>query len=100
MDAPVEQVDPHEGQVRRGFGRLLHEAHDAAVVVELGHPEALGVGHPVQEDLGGGVPPVGGEGVDQLPHPVLEQVVPQVHDEVVVAEERAGDEHAVGQPEG
>ncbi len=35
----------------------------------------------------------------ELPHALAQQVVAEVHDEVVVAQEVAGDEHAVGKPE-
>ena len=40
------------------------------------------------------------EPVDEGAEVVLEHVVAQVHHEVVVAEEVAGDEHAVGEPAG
>ena len=39
------------------------------------------------------------EALDELPHALTEQVVAEVHHELVVAEEVAGDEHAVGQAE-
>ena len=42
---------------------------------------------------------VGLEGLDELGDPLPQQVVAQVHDEVVVAEEVAGDQHAVGEAE-
>ena len=39
------------------------------------------------------------EGVDEGAEVLLEQVVAEVHHEVVVAEEVPGDEHAVGEAE-
>ena len=43
--------------------------------------------------------PVGLEGLDELGDALAQQVVAEVHHEVVVAQELAGDEHAVGQAE-
>ena len=93
----VEQVDADQGQVGRRVDRLLDQAHDA-LTVELGHAEALGVGHLVQADLGAGAAAVL-EAVDDLLQALLQHVVAEVHHEVVVAEEVAGDQHAVGQAE-
>ena len=39
------------------------------------------------------------EALDELGQPLLEQVVSQIHDEVVVAEEVVGDQHAMCEPE-
>ncbi len=49
----------------------------------------------------GGSAPVAGRGerVDERGEVLLEQVVAEVHHEVLVAEELPGDQHAVGQPE-
>ena len=74
-----------------------------AGVVELGDTEAVRVGYPLQQDLRGGRL-VGGarrfEGVHERTEILLEQVVAEVHHEVVVAQEVGGDEDAVGQAEG
>ena len=45
VDRAVEQVDADEREVRRRVGGLLDEAHDVAVVVELGDAEAVRVRH-------------------------------------------------------
>jgi hypothetical protein len=70
---------------------------------QLGHAEALRVGHLLEQDLRRGRLGVGAAGllerVDERPEVLLQQVVAEVHHEVVVAEEVLGDEHAVGQPE-
>ena len=50
----VEQVHADQGQVGGGHVRLLDQPDDLAVVVELGHAEALRVGHLGQQDLGAG----------------------------------------------
>ena len=102
VDRRVEQVDADEGEVRRRVGRLLDERDDVAVGVERGDAEAVRVGHLLEQDLGRrrvGRRPGRLEGADERGEVLLEQVVAEVHHEVVVAEEVAGDQHAVGQAE-
>ena len=67
------------------------------VGVELGDPELLRVVHLRQQDLRVGAAAL--ELVDQVGDAADDEVVAEVHHEVVVAEEVAGDEHAVRQPE-
>ena len=78
--------------------------------VELGDAELARIVDVREQDLRGGrlaacSPSSGGaiarrqEAVDEGSEVVLEHVVAEVHDEVVVAEEVAGDEHAVREPE-
>ena len=66
-----EQVDADQGQVRRRIDGLLDQAHDVAVVVDLGHAEAVRVGHRAQQDLGRPVGPQARrsrlEPVDEVP---------------------------------
>ena len=81
------------------------------VVVELGHAEALRIGNPGQQDLGDRSGVGAGEGgrhrcltlgleaVDERLDALADEVVAEVHDEVVGAEKVPGDEHAVGQSE-
>jgi hypothetical protein len=78
--------------------RLLLQAHHLARGVQLGHPELPRVRHAGQHDLG--VRPTGPELLHQAGDPAHDEVVPQVHDEVVVAEEVAGDDDRVRQPAG
>ena len=104
VDGRVEQVDADEREVRRRVGGLLDQAHHLAGVVDLGDAELARVVDVGEQDLGRGrVRLVGAalvlEPVDELGEALLEHVVAEVHDEVVVAEEVAGDEHAVGEPE-
>ena len=101
----VEQVDADEGEVGRRVVGLLDEPHDVAVGVELGDAEAVRVGDLRRAGSGrpaasvaAGVGPRS-KRVDERGEVLLEQVVAEVHDEVVVAEEVAGDQHAVGQAE-
>ena len=72
-------------------------------VVEAGDAEAVRVGHLLQQDLRrrrvGSPSRAASKRVDEGAEVLLEQVVAEVHHEVVVAEEVAGDEHAVGQAE-
>ena len=75
---------------------------DVAGGVEGGDAEAVRVGHLLEQDLRDrrlGRRPGRLEGVHERGEVLLEQVVAEVHDEVVVAEEVAGDQHAVGQAE-
>ena len=94
VDARVEQVDAHQREVRRRVIGLLDQSHDTAVGADLGDAEALRIGHLGQQDLGRGAA-VGArpaavrlEAVDELGDALAEQVVAEVHHEVVVAEER------------
>ena len=74
---------------------LLDQPRDAAVGAELGDAELRGVGHLGQQHLGVG--PVAGELVDQAADAADDQVVAEVHDERLVAEEVVRDEHGVRQ---
>ena len=77
--------------------RLLDQARDAVVAVELGHAVVLGIGHRGEQDQR--VRLLGPERVDERDDPVAQQVVAQVHHERRVAQERLGGEHRVGQAE-
>ena len=98
----IEEIDADEGEVRRRVGRLLDEVHHVARVVQAGDAETMRIGHLLQQDLRRRrvVTETGrSERVDERGEILLEQVVAQVHDEVVVAEELAGDQHAMRQTE-
>ena len=102
VDRAVEQVHADEREVARRVGRLLDEPDDVAVGVELGDAEAVRVGHLLEQDLrrrrlGAGAGRL--ERVHERAEVLLEQVVAEVHHEVVVAEEVGGDQHAVGEAE-
>ena len=109
VDRRVEEVDADQREVGRRHLGLLDELHDLAVGADLGDAEGGGILDLGQEDLGGGGDMVDAElgfgvagaleTVDELGEALLEHVVAQVHDEVVVAEEVAGDQHAVGETE-
>ena len=99
---PVEEVDADEGEVGRRVSRLLDQRDDMAGGVERRNAEAVRVGNPLEQDLRGGRRlgrPGGLEGADERGEVLLEQVVAEVHHEVVVAEEVAGDQHAVRKSE-
>ncbi len=111
VDELREEVDADEREVRRRIGRLLDETDDVAVLVDGGDAEAVRVGHRAQQDLRRrrrraavelelvGDASVLVEAGDEVDEALLQHVVAEVHHEVVVAEEVAGDEHAVGQAE-
>ena len=65
--------------------------------IEFGDAELLRVVDLREQDLGVGTAAL--ELVDQIGDATDDEVVTQVHHEVVVAEEVAGDEHAVRQPQ-
>ena len=102
MDGRVEEVDADEGEIRGGVLGLLDQLHHVTALVERGDPEALGIRDLLQQDLSGRR--IGGragrlEGRDERRQILFQQVVPEVHDEVVGAEEVCCDQHAVSQSE-
>ena len=102
MDRLVEQVDADEGEVARRVGRLLDEMHDVSAGVERCDPEAVRVRNLLEQDLGSRWLARCArrlERVDERGEVLLEQVVAEVHHEIVLTEEFLGDENAVGKPE-
>ena len=102
VDRAVEQVHADERKIAGRIGRLLDETHDVPGLVEFGDAEAVRIGNLLQQDLRGRrlvADACSLERVDERTEILLEQVVAEVHHEVVVAEELAGDEHAVGKAE-
>ena len=93
-----EDVDADQREVALGVLRLLLQAHHLAGGVQLGHPELPRVRHAGQHDLG--VRAAGAELLHQRGDPAHDEVVPQVHDEVVVGEEVPRDDDRVRQPAG
>lgn len=93
-----EEVDAGDGEVAAGVLGLLLQVEDVAVVVDDGDAEGGGVGDAGEQDLR--VAAVLAELVDDVGDPVQDEVVAEVHDEVVVAEEGPGDEDGVGEPGG
>ena len=109
VDVGVEEVDADDREVGRRVGRLLDQLHDLAVGAEHRDAELAGVVDVGEQDLRvtrtppsarpGRVRTFGLEALDELLQTLLQHVVAEVHDEVVVAEEVAGDQDAVGEPE-
>ena len=103
VDVGIEEVDADDREVRRRVLRLLDELDDLAVVAEHRDARLSRILDVREQDLRREHAPVGAgaagalglERVDELLEPLLEHVVAEVHDEVVVAEEVAGDQHAV-----
>jgi hypothetical protein len=87
-----EHVHADQGEVAGGQRRLLDEAHHATVL-ELGDPVVLGVSHRGQQDQRLGA--AAAEALDELDDPALEQVVPEVHDERLAAEEALRGQHGM-----
>jgi hypothetical protein len=113
VDAAVEEVHADEGLVGRRDVGLFDKPDDAPSVVELGHAKALRVLDMREEDLcsrcqrlflpepgGRRPPPLCLEAGHETCEILLEEVVAEVHDEVVVAQVVAGDQHGVGEPKG
>ena len=111
VDPLVEEVHADQGQVGRRWVGLLDQPDDRAVGVQLGHPEPLRVGDRLEQDLGAReplrspAPRVGAMARSRSASnrstkslsALLEQVVAEVHHEVVRTQEVPGDQHGVGQ---
>ena len=107
----VEEVHADEREVGRRVGRLLDEPHDVAVRVERGDAELARVVDVREQDLRGGRRSVVARRARAARDATLRtgrrtsrrscwsMLSPRYIDEVVVAEEVAGDEHAVREPE-
>ena len=80
-----------------GWARLLLEADHLAALVELSHAELARVRHLGQHDLR--IRPRPAELFDQRGDTADDEVVAEIHDEVVVTEEVSGDQHRVRQAE-
>ncbi len=105
VDGRVEQVDADEREIRRRVVGLLDEVEHLAGLVDRGDTELAGVVDVGEQDLRrrrGRRPPAlraPSNSLDELGEALLEHVVAEVHHEVVVTEEVAGDQHAVGEAE-
>jgi hypothetical protein len=97
VDRGSEEVDPDEREVALGVGRLLLQPDHPAAGVELGDAELLGIADLGEHDVGRG--PFLGEPVHDVVDAADDEVVSEIHDEVVVAEVVAGDQHGVGEPQ-
>src|SRR5439155_9037161 len=93
---PVEQVDADDGEIAARLARFLDHADDAPAV-QLGDTEVLGVRHLFENDQR--VRLAGPETLDQGHDAAADEVVAEEEDEAVVAEEVAGNLHAVGDAE-
>ena len=96
-DVRVEHVDADERQVALRLFGLFHQADDPAVL-ELGHTEHRGIRHGCQENQGVGLPLP--ELLDQRYDAALEDVVAEVHDKRLHAQEILCDQHGMGQAKG
>ena len=103
VDGAIEQVHADQGKIAGRIGRLLDETNNVPGLVEFGDAEAMRIGNLLQQDLHGRrlvADARSFECVDEGTEILLEQVVTEIHHEVVVAEKLAGDEHAMGKTEG
>lgn len=76
---------------------LLLQPHHPAAGIQLGHAEGGGIGDPAEGELGVGA--LLAEVLDQIGDAAGDEVVPEVHQEVVFAQEVAGDEDGMGEAE-
>src|SRR5260221_9445957 len=86
--AVVVEVDAGHGQLARRAARLLHDARDAPVAVELSDAEALqmvDVAHLVENDARAAI--LLAEGVDAVLDRAAEDVVREQHDHPLAADE-------------
>jgi hypothetical protein len=92
-----EQVHPDQRQIALGLRRFLLQADELARAVEFRDPELPRVGHLRQHDVG--VRPGCPELLHQRRDAAHDEVVAQVHHEVVFAEEVAGHQDRMRQSE-
>src|SRR5438309_9827005 len=97
VDARLEEVDPDESEVGGRIDGLLDEANDS-LPVELDDAVGLRVLDRRHHDLSGTTRLL--EVASELPDAVSQHVVPEVHDEGLLAEELARDQHGVGKTSG
>ena len=90
-----EHVDADEREVAARLLRLFDQPDDPSVG-QLGNAEHLRVGHAREQDLRCRLLAV--ELVDEPVDALVEQVVAQVHDERLIADERLADQDGVRQP--
>ena len=95
-DLRTEHVDADERQVADRFLRLLDEPDDLAVA-ELGDAEHLRIGHAREQDLRRRL--LAGELLDEVRDALVEEVVAEVHDERIGADEWLADLHGVREAE-
>ncbi len=98
VDLRGEAEGAGDGEVAAGPGGLLLQGGDPVPAVQFGDAVRAGVGDLRQQQLGRG--PVPAEGLQFLADAGGEDVVAQVHHEVVVGEEVAGDQDTVRQARG
>ena len=102
MDGSVEQVDADKRKIAWWVCRLLDKMHDVAVGVECGDAEAVRIGNLLEQDLRSGRSVAKSGLLKRLyegGEVLLEQVVAEVHHEVIVTQELMRDKHAVRQAE-
>src|SRR5215469_10674397 len=92
-----EQVDADQRQVALRLPRLLLQADELAGAVEFRDPELPWVRHLGQHDMG--IRPRRPELLYERGNAAHDEVVTQVHHEVILAEELAGLQHRMRQPE-
>src|ERR1700723_3664589 len=92
-----EDVDPDQRQIAFRVLGLLHQGDHLAGLVELGDAELARIRHGGQHDLRVG--PARPELIDQGGDAADYEIVAQVHNKIVVAQEVTRDQDRVGQPE-
>src|SRR3989475_11788937 len=97
-DVLPKQVDPDEGQVALRCLRLLDEGQDVPLRIEFRHPEFLRARDVAQHDLR--VVAVLLDLADHRADAALEDVVPEVHAEGLVSDERLGAPDRMGDARG
>ncbi len=104
VNAAIEEIHADQCKIRWRMTRLLDEPHYLPGVVHLRHAKLARVVDVREQDLRdrrvcSGSPARLFESFDEFGESLLEHVVTEVHDEFVVAEEVARDQHTMRQPE-
>ena len=82
----IEEVHPDEGKVRVRSGWLFGKLDDGAVSAQPDYTEVLRMFNLCEQDLAVG--PFVLEVGDDVGHPVLDEVVAEVHQHIVTVDER------------
>src|SRR5258706_7794635 len=96
MDGGRENIDANQREIAPGLSGLLFQPDHLAGLVKLGDTELARVRHLGQHDLS--VRTADPDLLDQRADPADDEVIPQIHDEIVITEILACDQDRMSQP--